>query len=264
LKNLRGFIQSVLSAYTFATLKKVNAVALAAGTSVRRRGGGHSSKTGELTALRKISNGCKLPFAIFREIGYSSCCKWFEPLPVRGAGTGTRCDEVIMKKMLFGLVLAGMVVFGASAADRVRWPVWFAFNDTEDIDVIGLRFNLPSGHCEQVTGMDFGFIGRSRYYNGIQLNLFRNDVTDALAGWQIGCYNSTGLGDALGLQTGLWNQAQTLYGVQAGLVNVADYAKGFQIGLINRAEDLYGFQIGLINVIRSSDVPFCPIVNIGF
>jgi hypothetical protein len=169
-----------------------------------------------------------------------------------------------MKKMLFGLALAGMVVFGAGAAEKVRWPVWFAFGDVEDIDVVGLRLNLPVGKCEQVTGIDIGIIGRSEYYSGIQLNLFRNEVTEALMGWQIGGYNSTLLGDALGLQTGLWNEAQTLYGVQIGLVNLADYAEGFQIGLINRVEDMHGFQIGLINVIRGSTVPFCPIINYGF
>jgi hypothetical protein len=169
-----------------------------------------------------------------------------------------------MKKVLFGLVLAGMVVFGASAAEKVRWPVWFAFGDTEDIDVVGLRLNFPSGQCEQVTGLDLGLIGRSQYYNGIQINLLHNDVTDTLAGWQIGCYNSTDLGDALGLQTGLWNEAKSLYGFQAGLVNLVDYAEGLQIGLINRAEDLHGYQIGLVNIIRSSSVPFCPIINANF
>lgn len=169
-----------------------------------------------------------------------------------------------MKKMLFVLVMAGVFAFGASAAEKVRWPVWFAFNDTEDIDVVGLRLNLPAGNCEQVTGIDLGIIGRSQYYNGIQINLWRNDVTDTLAGWQIGCYNSTGLGDALGLQTGLWNEAKTLYGFQAGLVNLADYAKGIQVGLINRVEDMHGYQIGLVNIIRSGKVPFCPILNASF
>lgn len=169
-----------------------------------------------------------------------------------------------MKRMAFGLFLAGLIVFGAQAAERVRWPVWFAFNDVEDVDVIGLRLNLPSGQCEQVTGLDLGLIGRSQYYNGIQINLFRNDVTDQMAGWQFGGYNSIGRGNMLGLQTGLWNEAQTMYGFQAGLVNLADHAKGFQIGLVNRSESLYGYQVGLINIIRSSDVPFCPIVNIGF
>lgn len=169
-----------------------------------------------------------------------------------------------MKKMMFGLVLAGLVVFGASAAEKVRWPVWFAFNDSEDVDVVGLRVNLFSGKAEQVNGLDLGFIGRSRYYNGIQINLLRNDVTDTLAGWQIGGYNSAGLGDSLGLQTGLWNEAQTLSGFQVGLVNLADYCQGLQVGLINRTEDMHGYQVGLINIIRGSDVPFMPLINICY
>jgi hypothetical protein len=169
-----------------------------------------------------------------------------------------------MKKMMFGLVLAGLVVFGASAAEKVRWPVWFAFNDSEDIDVIGLRLNLPSGQCEQVTGIDLGLIGRSQYFSGIQINLLRNDVKDVLQGWQIGGYNSAGLGDMLGLQTGLWNESKTMYGFQVGLVNLSDFVKGFQIGLINRSEGMYGYQLGLINIIRDSRVPFMPLLNVGW
>jgi opacity protein-like surface antigen len=170
-----------------------------------------------------------------------------------------------MKKALFGLVLAGLFACGASAADKVRWPAWIAFNDTEDIDVVGFRFNLPSGQCEQVTGIDLiGLIGRSQYFNGIQLNLLRNDVKDTLNGMQIGCYNSAGFCDMLGLQAGFWNESKTFYGFQVGLVNLADYSKGFQIGLINRAEGLSGYQIGAINIIRDSKVPFFPIINAGF
>jgi hypothetical protein len=169
-----------------------------------------------------------------------------------------------MKKMLFGLVLASLFAFGASAAEKVRWPVWFAFNDSEDIDVVGLRLNFFSGQCEQVTGMDIGFIGRSTYYSGIQINLLRNDVKDTLQGWQIGCYNSAGLGDSLGIQTGLWNEAKTMYGFQVGLVNLADYAEGIQVGIINRVEGIHGYQVGLINVIRDSRVPFCPLLNMSF
>lgn len=169
-----------------------------------------------------------------------------------------------MKRMVFGLVLATIIAVSATAAEKVRWPVWFAFNDVEDVDVLGFRFNLPVGQCEQVTGIDIGIIGRSQYFNGFQFNLWHNEVTDALAGWQIGVYNSAALGDALGLQTGLWNEANTLYGFQLGLINVVDYAEGFQLGLINRAESMHGFQLGLINVIRSSQVPFCPLLNVGF
>ncbi len=169
-----------------------------------------------------------------------------------------------MKKMAFGLVLAGLMAFGAHAAEKVRWPVWFAFNDVEDVDVVGLRLTLPSGQCEQVSGMDLGLIGRSQYYNGIQINLLRNDVKDELSGWQIGLYNTAGRCDVCGLQTGLWNESQTVFGFQVGLVNLADYAKGFQVGLINRSETLYGYQLGLINIIRGSELPFCPLLNIGF
>ena len=170
-----------------------------------------------------------------------------------------------MKKMLLGLALIGSMVFGARAAENVRWPVWFAFNDVEDVDVIGWRIIWFSGTCDQMTGVDFlGFIGRANTYNGAQLNLLRNDVNDVLAGIQVCCYNTCGKGDAVGVQVGLWNECGSISGVQAGLVNVSEYAEGVQVGLINRSEDLSGYQVGLINIIRSSSVPFCPIINIGF
>lgn len=170
-----------------------------------------------------------------------------------------------MKKVMFGWVLAGLFAVSAGAAEKVHWPVWFAFNDSDDVDVVGLRLTLPSGQCEQVTGMDLGLIGRSQYFNGLQINLLRNDVRDALAGWQISCgYNSAGLNESIGMQVGLWNEASTITGFQVGLVNLADYSKGFQIGLINRVEDMHGYQIGLVNVIRGGDLPFCPLINIGF
>ena len=170
-----------------------------------------------------------------------------------------------MKKVLFSLAVMSCLVCSAGAAEKVTWPVWFAFNDTENIDVIGLRLNLFSGECEQVTGLDLGFIGRSRYYNGLQLNLLVNSVEDTLAGWQLSLgYNEAGVCEPFSLQAGLWNQAQSMSGIQLGLVNLADYSSGFQIGLINRTEGMYGYQIGLINVIRGSQVPFMPILNFGF
>ncbi|MCL2104799.1 MAG: hypothetical protein FWH21_07070 [Kiritimatiellaeota bacterium] len=170
-----------------------------------------------------------------------------------------------MKKVLVGCMLALVFAFGAGAAEEVRWPVWFSWGDDRDIDIIGLRMSA-GGRCEQVTGIDLGLIGRSRYFNGIQFNLCRCEVEDALAGWQISLgYNSVGMGHSVGLQVGLWNEAETTFdGFQVGLVNLTSYARGFQVGLINRADDLHGFQVGLVNVIRNSTVQFCPIVNIGF
>lgn len=169
-----------------------------------------------------------------------------------------------MKKSLFGLLMLGLLSMNVQAADKVRWPVWFTFSGSEDVDVVGLRMPV-GGHCDQVTGIDLGLIGRCRYFNGFQLNLFRNAVEDELAGWQISLlYNSVGHGNGIGIQNALWNEAQVFSGAQVGLVNLADYCNGFQVGLINRAEDMYGFQIGLVNVIRNSKLPFSPLINIGF
>jgi hypothetical protein len=173
-----------------------------------------------------------------------------------------------MKNLLRGLVLAGLTVACVHAqqekkGEGVYWPAFIALNDSESVDIVGLRFNIIEGYCENMTGLDLGFIGRNRYFNGLQLNLIRNAVEDDLAGWQVGIYNSAGQGEAAGIQTGLWNESQVFYGIEAGLVNIVDYCNGLQVGVINRAEDHRGFQVGLINVIRNSRIPFFPGINIG-
>ena len=183
-----------------------------------------------------------------------------------------------MKKTLMALcaVLAGAVLFAQEAAPaptpattqppdtRAPWPVWLAFNSTKNIDVVGLRLTLPYGECEGVTGIDLGFYGRCRYFEGFQLNILRNEALDVMGGVQVGLYNSAGRADLTGLQIGLWNEARSIRGVQLGVINVADTVQGFQLGIINRAESMYGFQVGGVNVIRESELAFFPILNIGF
>lgn len=146
------------------------------------------------------------------------------------------------------------------------WPAFFAMGEVPATpDLIGLRITIPwSTKQESVTGFDFGLWARSLYFEGIALNLFRNDVKDELTGAQIGLYNSAAQADALGFQVGLWNECGTMNGVQAGLVNSVGAMGGIQIGLINRAEELYGFQLGAVNVIRDAEMRFCPLINIGF
>lgn len=169
-----------------------------------------------------------------------------------------------MKKSLFGLLMIGLLSINVQAADKVRWPVWFTFSGSEDVDVVGLRMPV-GGHCDQVTGFEVGLIGRCRYFNGFQMNVLRSAVEDEMAGWQFSClYNSIGHGNGIGIQSAVWNEAQVFSGIQFGIVNLSDYCNGFQIGIINRAEDLHGFQFGIVNVIRNSDMPFCPLMNIGF
>ena len=146
------------------------------------------------------------------------------------------------------------------------WPAFFAICEwPANPDVVGLRLTIPfSTRQDSITGIDLGFWGRSYYFEGIQVNVLRNDVKDRCAGFQVGLYNSIGSGEMLGIQVGLWNEANALRGIQAGLVNVAGEAQGFQVGLINRAETMLGYQVGLVNVIRDAELQFMPILNIGF
>lgn len=186
-----------------------------------------------------------------------------------------------MKKLLTGIcaivAISTMSLFAqqdaASTSDqqqveakgeKASWPVWLAFNSTDNIDVIGLRLTIPYGACEDVTGVDLGFFGRCRYMYGLQANILRNDVSDFGGGVQIGIYNSMGRADTFTLQAGLWNEANYFQGAQFGIINVCDSGSGFQLGIINRAESFYGFQVGAINVIRGGEITFMPIVNIGF
>lgn len=151
-------------------------------------------------------------------------------------------------------------------AESSMWPAFIAVSQLpQATDVVGLRLTIPYSTSQvNVTGVDLGFWGRATSFEGIQLNLLRNDVTDDAAGFQVGIYNSIAFGSMVGAQVGLWNEAVSFTGVQAGLINVVGDGCGFQIGLVNRAETFHGYQIGLINVIRDADVKFMPIVNIGF
>ncbi len=154
--------------------------------------------------------------------------------------------------------------------ERVRstdaWPTFFAVcNYPSSSDVAGVRLTIPfSTRQENVTGFDIGLWGSSLYFEGIQLNILRNEVKDDGSAFQLGIYNSVGGGDLLGFQAGLWNEANSMRGAQLGLVNVSGETEGFQVGIINRSETMHGYQIGLVHVIRDAELPFCPIVNIGF
>lgn len=147
-----------------------------------------------------------------------------------------------------------------------QWPAFFAVADyPASPELVGMRITIPySTKQDSVTGFDLGFWGRSTYFEGFQLNIFRSDVKDYGAGVQVGCYNSIGRGDMLGVQVGLLNESESIRGLQAGLVNMTGEACGFQIGLINRCEEMYGFQIGLVNIIRDAEIAFFPVLNIGF
>lgn len=160
----------------------------------------------------------------------------------------------------------GMAETEAPKRQLAAWPAFFAVGEVRETpDLVGLRVTIPySTKQESVTGFDLGVWGRSRYFEGFQLSLLRNDVKDALAGVQVGFYNSAAQADLFGVQIGAWNECGSMSGVQVGLINTVGIMNGVQVGLVNRAEGLYGFQVGLVNVIRDAELKFLPIVNIGF
>ena len=147
-----------------------------------------------------------------------------------------------------------------------QWPVFLAVSEfPETPDIVGFRLTIPfSTKQESVTGFDVGLWGRAGYFEGLMLNVLRNNVKDNFTGLQVGLYNSNGYASLFAAQVGLWNESLSLCGVQVGLSNLVGEGEGFQIGLINRAETFHGFQVGLINVIRDNEVTFFPIVNAGF
>ena len=146
------------------------------------------------------------------------------------------------------------------------WPACLAvFELPESPDIVGIRFAVPySTKQESITGVDVGLWGRCQNFEGLGLNILRNDVHERFAGIQAGLYNSIGFGSLGGIQLGVWNEAHSLNGLQAGIINVAGDVYGFQVGIINRCETMNGFQIGIINVIRDAEIPFCPVINVGF
>lgn len=184
-----------------------------------------------------------------------------------------------MKKLLVVAVLAAFAASSQAAEQAAEpsaskaepnqsalWPAVFGFCEWPSSPVlVGVRLTIPfSTRQECVTGLDAGFWGRCRDFEGLQANILRNDVKDTFGGAQVGVYNSVNRGDLFGIQFGVIDEAQSFRGVQLGGINVTGDGQGFQFGLINVAETFYGFQIGLINVIRDAEIAVCPIINVGF
>ena len=71
-------------------------------------------------------------------------------------------------------------------------------------------------------------------------------------------------GDMYGLQDSISNYANAMHGVQLGIVNMSHNCRGLQVGIVNTAEEMSGVQVGILNFIKSSPLPFFPIVNAKF
>jgi len=171
-----------------------------------------------------------------------------------------------MKKFAF---LAVLVLFSLSAKafDTTVlqigvWPSTFQVVPDE-INVSGLKLNLPFARNDDVCGLDLGFASSTKKASAVQLNLVINRNHDEYSGLQMGLINQNG--NANGIILGLWNVADDkTHGLELGLVNSSTEYKGLQVGLINYTEMMSGVQIGLVNIITESIVPVFPIINFCF
>jgi hypothetical protein len=131
-------------------------------------------------------------------------------------------------------------------------------NKMAKIDISGLQIASVVNIVERnMTGVQIALGGNlvdqkmtGLQLNGVQIGLALIPGSHNKDGEKISCNNSAN--DELnGVQIGLWcNRAKT--------------ANGLQIGLVNITEKMTGVQIGLVNIIKSSPVPFFPVINVYF
>ena len=211
--------------------------------------------------------------------------------------------------MKFRSIVVGACALTASIAFADTTPVMVSLvtpvqAPSRSYDVTGLRLSFIYGDCREFTGLDLGVIQRTAdAFTGVALGGV-NIAGGRMLGGQVGLVNwsgdtapawhlrSTGVqfglvnyagafcglqsslanitgGAFAGLQDGVFNCADDMYGVQCGLyflfgVNIAyGNVRGCQIGLVNFAETMdSGLQIGLLNIIGNNGwLPVLPIVN---
>ncbi len=201
-----------------------------------------------------------------------------------------------MKKLLLGLMLAGMAAtesFSAEARivqnERAPLPAAVASETpivtgegftpfmlslvtplqvpSDTWDVGGLRVNLLYGECQNFAGLDISGLAGRTYgrADGLLIAGVANVVNGDSTSWMIAPVNYVD-GAYSGFQVGAVNIASVRSNAEAGALqigvyNYSNYLRGCQIGLINQTHDLIGIQIGLINIIQNADVTVLPIIN---
>ena len=170
-----------------------------------------------------------------------------------------------MKKfLLYALVLVAVCAYARDSTPLQisLWPP-NAQVAPQNINVTGLKINLPFGGNDQINGVDLGFASTSEECSALQINLIINRSHTSFSGIQAGLINQAG--SASGIVLGGMNIADDKFrGLEVGLINSSMEAHGIQIGLINYTEFMTGLQIGLVNIITQSNVPFFPIINFCF
>jgi len=171
-----------------------------------------------------------------------------------------------MKKMFLGLCLFLLFCVSVQAfnTSALQISIWAPRTQLvpDDIDISGLKLNLPYGSNQNVSGLDLGLVSINDNTAALQVNLF-NRAAENFAGLQLGLVNVAGASD--GISVSFFNSVENISrGLNLALINTALEHRGVQIGLVNYTEFLTGFQIGLVNIVTNSTIPFFPIINFCF
>ena len=170
-------------------------------------------------------------------------------------------------KRVMAFALLFMVMGVASAFDTTPfqlgiWPSNFQIVP-EEINVSGLKLNLPFGGNDSIQGIDLGLASTSKETSALQVNILVNRAHEDFSGLQFAILNQSGRSN--GIILGGFNITdEAARGLEVGVINSAMECRGIQIGLINYTEIMTGVQIGLINIITESIIPFFPIINFCF
>jgi len=172
-----------------------------------------------------------------------------------------------MKKSLVFFAFLMIGAFSAYAYDTTPfqlgiWPPNYQIV-TEDINVSGLKINLPFGGNDNVQGVDLGLASTAKDVSALQVNILVNRAHEEFTGLQFAIVNQSGNSNGVTLG-GLNVTEDKAKGIQAGVINSSMGMRGLQIGLINYTESMTGIQLGLINIITESVVPVFPFINFCF
>ena len=170
-----------------------------------------------------------------------------------------------MKKALLALI----ILFGISAFsfDTIPFQVGIWQPNVQivpdEINVAGVKINLPYGGNKNITGLDIGFASTSDYTSALQINLVMNQANEQFSGVQFACVNQSE--NSEWLTVGLMNiTSDRARGIQLGILNSTMEMRGLQLGILNYTERMSGVQLGFINLISESPVMFFPIINMSF
>ncbi len=153
---------------------------------------------------------------------------------------------------LYGIQAAGF--FNAAAGEVPSYGIQVAGLANRAREFYGIQAGYVDV-ADFVGGLQAGGYAESDFVAGAQVAIVCR--TDALAGLQVGVAN-------ICLDLDDFANAGDMAGVQIGVVNVCNGGAGLQVGVWNHAKHFEGVQLGLVNVIEDHDVPFLPVLNVGF